>query len=68
MKSTIKCCQYCQKRFLGCHDVCGRYKAEKAEFERQKEEINRQRNDDSNYRSFRAEQSAKFRRRKRGEM
>lgn len=25
----IKCCHYCEARKLGCHEVCGRYKAEK---------------------------------------
>ena len=35
----IKCCKDCMPptRYPGCHDKCEQYKAEKAEYEKQKE-------------------------------
>ena len=35
-------CQGCPERTPGCHDHCEKYKAEKAEYEARKEEINKE--------------------------
>lgn len=34
MDCTIKCCLNCPDREAGCHSTCGKYKAEKAEWDK----------------------------------
>lgn len=42
MISTIKCCHDCQFRTETCHSTCKRYKQEKEEWEKRKEEIRKE--------------------------
>ena len=34
--AIIKCCRYCEKRYVGCHSVCKEYLQEKTKWEAQK--------------------------------
>lgn len=37
IRTSFKECRYCNERYPGCHDECTRYKAAKAEYDRQKQ-------------------------------
>lgn len=40
IRTSFKECRYCNERYPGCHDECTRYKAAKAEYDRQKQIAN----------------------------
>ena len=42
MTSPIKSCYKCQDRHIGCHSKCKRYKQERAEYDRQKEIVKKE--------------------------
>lgn len=37
----IKCCLYCNYRYVGCHSKCEQYLKEKAEYEKEKAEMDK---------------------------
>ena len=39
--NAVTVCQDCQKRHVGCHGTCEKYKAQKSEWDAQRDEINR---------------------------
>lgn len=40
MRSTIKCCENCTERYVGCHATCEEYIRQKNEFEEKKQKAN----------------------------
>ena len=42
-RAAFKECRYCNERYPGCHDECTRYRAAKAEWDRQKQAVTEKR-------------------------
>lgn len=63
--STIKCCFGCKDRHAGCHGSCERYAAEKAAYEKGREEQRERLLREWDYQGFARESVERIRRRKR---
>ena len=51
MKS-IKCCEHCSYRFVGCHSKCEQYLKEKAEYDQEKKKIDKIKKENKEYESY----------------